>query len=90
MFAYLVHVPRADGEDDVAGLRRLAQAALDVGEVGTEYAALDVCGQVRGGDAQRVLLARGVDLRQVGDVRPPQLLDEVVEERGRARVDHLR
>ena len=86
MFAYFENVPGADCEDDIAGAGGLLEASLDLLKPGEEAAALYVLREVRGGDAHGVVLARGVDLSQESEVRALQLLYEVVEERGGARV----
>ena len=86
VFAYLVDVARADGQDNVAGARGLSQGLLYLPEIREEAAAGDVLREVGRRDAEGVVLARGVDLREEGDVRAAELLYEVVKERSGARV----
>ena len=86
VLAYLVDVAGTDGEDDVAGAGGGPQGGLYLLEAVEEEAARDAPREVGGGYAAGVRLARGVYLREVGDVGALELLDEVLEEGGGAGV----
>ena len=78
---YLVDIARADGQDEVAGLGGPADGLDDLVEGVKVKRVWDDLREVAGGDADRVFLARGVDLRQNGEVRAAELGGEIVEQR---------
>ena len=82
----LINIARADGQDDVARLRNAAQIGRDLRERLKIDRARHLGGQIARGDADLVALARGVDLRQHGQIDALQLRNEVGEERLGARV----
>ena len=84
--ARAVNIPRAHGQNEVAGPGQLTQLVRHLIQRGAVDGTGDIAAQVGGGDAQGILLPGCVDLRQHRHIRQLQLLHEAVEQLGGAGV----